>query len=300
MIISASRRTDIPAYYSDWFFRRLREGYALVRNPMNFHQVSRIDLSPEAVDCIVFWTKDPGPMLGRLGELAGYHYYFQFTLNPYGRDVEENVPPKDGRIVDTFRRLSASIGPEKVVWRYDPILFSRNYTPAYHAENFEKLAERLKGYTEKCTISFLDLYPSIKNDMASLGVREADRARQRDTARELSRIASRCGMRMDTCCEEIDLSGLGIGHARCIDGGLIARITGKPVRAAKDRNQRPACGCVPSADIGSYDTCLHGCKYCYACRSRAALQKNRLRYDAASPLLCGSLRPGDKVGERKR
>ena len=156
MIISASRRTDIPTYYSEWFFNRLHEGYVLVRNPMNIHQVSKITLNPDVVDGIVFWTKNPTPMLDKLDQLNDYTYYFQFTLNAYGRDVETGVPSKNNVIIPAFQKLSDKIGPERVIWRYDPIFISKIYTIDYHLHYFEQLAKRLSPYTKKCTISFLD------------------------------------------------------------------------------------------------------------------------------------------------
>ena len=146
MILSVSRRTDIPAHYAEWFFNRIRDGFALVRNPMNFHHVSRINITPDAVDGIVFWTKDPTPMLPRLGELARYHYYFQFTLNSYAADVEPGVCSKAGHIIPTFKRLSDMIGPERVIWRYDPILINEKYTSAYHIKYFERLARSLRSF----------------------------------------------------------------------------------------------------------------------------------------------------------
>ena len=172
MIISASRRTDIPTYYSEWFFNRLREGYVLVRNPMNARQISRISLSPEAVDGIVFWTKNPVPMLSRLGELEPYPYYFQFTLTAYGRDVEPNLPGKNGVLIPAFQELSRMAGRERVVWRYDPIFLSDRYTVEYHCRYFRVLAAKLGEYTEKCTVSFLDFYRSTARNMRSLHIRE--------------------------------------------------------------------------------------------------------------------------------
>ena len=158
MIISASRRTDIPNYYSEWFFNRIKEGYVLVRNPMNISQVSKISLSPDVVDGIVFWTKNPLPILDRLEELREYTYYFQFTLTPYGKDVEPNVPSKNDLIIPSFRKLSERIGKERVVWRYDPILFNDKYTMDYHVKYFKTLAAKLHAYTEKCIVSILDFY----------------------------------------------------------------------------------------------------------------------------------------------
>lgn len=297
MIISASRRTDIPAYYSDWFFNRIKEQYVLVRNPMNFRQVGKVNLSPGAVDCFVFWTKDPQSFLKRLGELQDYHYYFQFTLNAYGQDIETNVPVKT-ELIAAFKRLADKIGPEKVIWRYDPILLNDKYTIEYHTDQYGKIANKLKGYTEKCTISFLDFYASISRSLKKLTVRHMSAQEKTQIARNLSRIAFAQGMKMDTCAEDLDLDALGIAHARCIDGGLIAKLTGCPTKAGKDKNQRPFCGCAPSLDIGLYNTCRHGCKYCYANHSEVKVQQNAKLYNPHSPLLCSELRAEDDVYER--
>jgi len=157
MIISVSRRTDIPAFYSDWFFKRLEEGFVLVRNPMNPQQVSKVSLSKAVVDCFVFWTKNPKSMLEKLPLLAGYDYYFQFTLNPYDQEIEVNLPKK-AEIIKTFIELSNLIGKDRVIWRYDPILLTDKITIGDHLEYFNILAGQLGDYTRKCVISFLDQY----------------------------------------------------------------------------------------------------------------------------------------------
>jgi len=157
MIISASRRTDIPAFFSEWIINRLKEQYAYVRNPMNIHQVSKINLSPDVVDCIVFWSKNPKPIINKLNALKDYMYYFQFTLNAYDKDFEENLPTLSTRI-DTFQTLSNYIGKERVIWRYDPIIINEKYSIDWHIERFKYLTEQLCLYTEKVTISFIDLY----------------------------------------------------------------------------------------------------------------------------------------------
>ena len=144
MIVSASRRTDIPNYYSDWFFNRLKAGYALVKNPMNAAQIRRVELSPEAVDCFVFWTKNPAPMLPRLEELRDYAFYFQFTLTGYGRDIEPGIPHKREVMLDVFRQLAGRVGKERVIWRYDPILITDRYTPEYHVRTFGEIAAALE------------------------------------------------------------------------------------------------------------------------------------------------------------
>ncbi len=297
MIISISRRTDIPAYYADWFFKRIEEQYVLMRNPVNIHQVSRVSLSPGAVDCIVFWTKNPQPMLSALDRLKNYRYYFQFTLTAYSGDVEASLPPKPV-LIDTFKVLADTIGKEKVIWRYDPILINPAYTIDRHVRQFERLACSLAGHTEKCVISFLDFYPKIAAAVRTLGVIPVSDGQKRHIAKALSEIAFSYGLAVDACAETLDLPGPGIGHARCVDDRLISRITGSPIRAWKDRNQRPACGCAESVDIGAYNTCAHGCRYCYANHSAAAVADSRRTYDAASPLLCSRLTEADTVYQR--
>ncbi|MBO5278018.1 MAG: DUF1848 domain-containing protein [Lachnospiraceae bacterium] len=299
MILSASRRTDIPNYYSDWFFNRIREGFVYVRNPMNFHQVSKIGLSPELIDCIVFWTKNPQPMLARLGELSAYPYYFQFTLTGYGKDIEPGVPYKKDRMIAVFQELSEKLGNSRVIWRYDPILFNAVYTKEYHLNAFGQIAEGLKGYADKCVISYVDTYAKNQKRMRELAVREPDEEEIRAFSGELARIAQGAEMEISTCAEKLDLSDCGIAHSHCVDKALIESITGCPLKVGKDRNQRAECGCVESIDIGCYDTCRNGCKYCYASRSDAVILKNCRNYNAASPLLCSELMPEDRVTERK-
>lgn len=298
MIISASRRTDIPTYYSEWFMNRIKEKYVLVRNHRNIYQVSRIDLSPDIVDHIVFWTKNPKPMLDKLDKLKDYSYSFQFTLNSYGQDVEENVPSKSGQIIDTFKELSDKIGREKVLWRYDPIFINEKYNLEYHTQYFEKLAYQLKDFTEKCTISFIDNYSKIEKNIAPLNIQTMSDEQKRAIARNISTIAFNYGLKMDTCAEDIELCDLGITHAKCIDDKLIERIINCPMNVEKDKSQRLECGCVASIDIGSYNTCQNGCKYCYANHSVSSVKNNSLNYDSNSPLLCSVLTDKDKILDR--
>ena len=295
MIISASRRTDIPNYFAEWFCNRVKEGFVLVRNPVNPHQISRICLSPDVVDGIVFWTKNPAPLIPMLDRLADYAYYFQFTLNPYGQEVEPFLPSKSEVILPTFQRLADHIGPHRVIWRYDPIFLSERYSPAYHLRCFDALAKRLSPYTKKCTISFLDDYRGIRRRMASLSVRPFPPASQISLARQLAEIAKSYGLEIDTCAEEIELQEFGIEHARCVDDRLFSALLGCPLRSVKDKGQRPACGCVESIDIGAYNSCRSGCLYCYATRGT----RPSARCDPKAPLLCGVPGPEDKITPRK-
>ena len=300
MIISTSRRTDIPAYYSDWFFNRIQAGFVYVRNPMNFHQISKISLLPEDVDGIVFWTKDPRPMESRLSELdRKYVYYFQFTITSYGNDVEVNVPNKNTVIIPAFQQLSDQVGPERVIWRYDPIILTAKYTIDHHAQCFSEIAKQLKGYTKRCVISFVDLYRSIWTGMRDIGYIPLDNDSQYKLAEQLADIAYKNGMIIESCAEGVDLKQFGIEHGRCVDGSLFETLLGCKLKIDRDKNQRAECGCAASIDIGAYNTCLHGCKYCYANFNRKTVAQNYTGYCHESPLLCSEILPNDVIKERK-
>lgn len=299
MILSVSRRTDIPNYYSEWFYNRIREGFLYVRNPFNERQISRISLSPDIVDCIVFWTKNPENMMDRLDELRDYPYYFQFTLTGYGKDIEPGVPHKREHMLSVFRSLSEKIGADRVIWRYDPILVNARYTAEYHCRAFQEIAENLKGYTRKAVISFVDSYGRIRENMDCLHVRQMTESQMLSLAESLAEIAEKNRIRIESCAESIDLQAAGVAHGCCISRNLIEKITGCRIGGAKDKNQREACGCLESIDVGSYNTCRNGCKYCYANASAERVKENAGRYDVYSPLLCGAVMPGEIVTERK-
>lgn len=292
MILSASRRTDIPAFYGEWMMNRLRAGYVLIRNPYRRSQIHRIPLSPEVIDCIVFWTKDPQPFLPYLGELEqmGYRYYFQFTLNPYGRRIEPNLREKT-EIAATFRQLSQRIGPQRVCWRYDPILLDGEYTIARHRQEFENYCGQLAERTVSVTISFLDLYR--RNQKA--GLRSCTEEEMRELAGMCGTVAGQYGMEVSACCEALDLTEYGVRKGSCIDRRRIEKICRASLKAERDLDQRPGCGCARSVDIGAYNTCPNGCLYCYATSSAASVLKNYRQHDPRSEFLCGSLLDGEIV-----
>ncbi|WP_425448846.1 DUF1848 domain-containing protein [Dethiothermospora halolimnae] len=298
MILSVSRRTDILAFYCDWFFNRLKEGYVLVRNPMNYRQVSKIKLTPEVIDCIVFWTKDPTNIIKNLDKLNKYNYYFQVTINPYDKKIEKNVPMKKN-IIKSFKFLSEKIGREKVIWRYDPILLTKDIDIAYHEKYFEVLASRLYGYTDKCVISFIDLYTKIKRNMKYINQEDINYEKMLFIGEKLSKIASKYNITIESCSEKINLSRVGINHGKCIDGELISRIVNQKLEIKKDKNQRELCGCIASIDIGTYNTCDYGCLYCYANFSDKSIKNNILKHDINSPMLIGNLESKDKITDRK-
>jgi len=298
MIISASRRTDIPSYYSDWFFNRIKDGFVYVRNPMNIHQISEISLSPDIVDGIVFWTKNPTPMLNRVHELNDYTYYFQFTLNPYGTDVEPNVPSKNDIVIPTFQQLSKAIGKDRVIWRYDPIFFNDKYTLDYHVKYFNLMADKLADYTEKCTVSFLDFYKNTQRNIAPLNISDSSYEQRMELMRMFAQIAKEHNIYIDTCAEDIELQKFNISHAHCIDKERFERLGNYTLTIDKDKNQRTECGCIASIDIGAYNTCKNGCLYCYANYSSKTVSSNYSKHNPNSPLLFGAVGADDTIKPR--
>ena len=299
MIISASRRTDIPAFYSEWFMNRLRAGFVYVKNPMNQRQISKIALDPKLVDCIAFWTKNAEPMLDKLDEIdsLGFKYYFQWTLTPYGKCVESKLPDKK-EIVERFKQLSDKIGSHRMVWRYDPVIVSPRFTVEYHVHHFAELCEALSGYVHRCIFSYVDRYARVTGRTQGIVDSGTETRVMLKIAGEFSEIAIRKRISLASCAEQIELGQFGIGHASCIDRQTVEKIAGHAVEAEKTKGQREFCGCIASVDIGAYDSCAHGCIYCYATSGENMVRGKMKKHDVASPLLMGEPCPEDKITER--
>ncbi len=301
MIISATRRTDIPSFYGEWFVNRLKEGYVLIQNPYNNNRYSKAYLTPNDVDIIVFWTKNPIPFLQYLPEIdiMGYTYYFEFTLTPYGKKTERNLPDKE-LLIDTFVNLAKKIGKHRMVWRYDPIIISDVYTIEYHAERFSYMANRLKASTERCVISFVDNY---KNVMSRMGKNPAYLMTEQTICKLADvfyDIAKKNGLEIYTCAEKIPLENHGIKHGACIDKTIIQKILRCNITDTKDKNQRPECLCLESIDIGTYNCCANGCNYCYALQNEKIALLNMAKHNPLSPILIGDVNENAIITERKR
>lgn len=293
MIVSASRRTDIPAFYSEWVMNRLRAGYCTVPNPFNRNQVSRISLLPSDVEAVVFWTRNPRPLMAHLDEIdsLGLRYYFQFTILGYPREIDPKAPPLHSAL-ETLRELSEHVGPGRVVWRYDPIVFSKRTPPEYHRERFESIAGTLAGHTNRVVISVVDHYRKIEKRLRALeqigaGFTECDTEQFARLMRDFVSVAHANSMDIVSCAEELELEQYGIRPGKCVDDEFIKGTFGIEVSGQKDPSQRKACGCVTSRDIGMYDSCVYGCQYCYATGSFERAAKNRNEHDPQSPSLIG-------------
>ncbi|MBF0550106.1 MAG: DUF1848 domain-containing protein [Deltaproteobacteria bacterium] len=296
MIISASRRTDIPAFYAKWFHHRIIEGYLTVPNPFNPHQVTRVSLRPQDVEVIVFWTRHPRPILPYLTDLTrrGYRFYFLYTILHNPRLIDPKSPPP--RVaVDTLKRLSQIIGPDRVIWRYDPIILTTLTDLEFHIQAYARLAQELRTHTFRSVISTVDLYNKAKKriqDMTKQGVcvRSFDELEPDRIGRffqQLARLAQKNGMELTSCAEKLALRPYGIPAGKCIDDAYIKKVFDLDLADKKDPHQRPACGCIPSQDIGMYDSCLFGCRYCYATRSFDLSRKNYRQHQPHSPSMLG-------------
>lgn len=289
MIVSASYRTDIPAFYAEWFLRRLEEGFALVRNPYSA-QMYRVDLRPRRVAGIVFWTRNFGPLLEHLGRLRafGRPFVVQFTITNYPRAIEPAVIPAE-KAIGQMHRLAREVHPLCPVWRYDPVLFTSLTPPEFHLANFSELASRLEGSADEVVISFAQIYAKSRRNLDAAARRHgfswedpSDDAK-RELAARLAELARRHGMRL-TVCSQPDYLAPGAEAARCVDAQRLQRISGEPITAPLKGN-RPGCACHESRDIGEYDTCPHGCLYCYAVRHRRVALARYRAHDPASPSL---------------
>jgi hypothetical protein len=296
LIVSASRRTDIPAFYTEWLMNRIRAGYCTVPNPFNRNQVSYVSLKPEDVEVIVFWTRNPAPLLPYLKELdeLGLLYYFQYTILNNPRYLDAKVPSLPSAL-GTFKKLADQIGPSKVIWRYDPIVFTKNTGVQFHVKSYRKIASELNGYTNRSVISVVDIYRKANKRLRQLeeaGSPIIPYMGKPDThfdflMNSFVEAATQNGMEIVSCAEELNLTRYGIRPGKCVDDDYIQNVFGLEVAHKKDPSQRSACGCVTSKDIGAYDTCLFGCQYCYATTSFERARINHADHNPQSPSLIG-------------
>ena len=297
MILNTGSRTDIPAFYSDWFYNRIQEGYCLVRNPYYPEQVTKYVLSPQVIDAIVFCTKNPQPMLDRLSLLSQYCTFWLVTITPYEQDIEPCVP-RWSKVIDNFRYLSRQVGVDRMSWRYDPIFISQKYSVSYHIERFEQMAEDLQGYTRQCVVSFIDLYEKTKRNFPQ--ARSVTAAQQEQLIEAFSKIAAAKGMQIHLCCEDRALTRANVDADGCLSQTVLERAIGSALHVPKKKMARDACSCLLGADIGMYNTCGHGCLYCYANYDNESVRVNRKLHDPASPLLIGHLHETDIIKEAEQ
>ncbi len=297
MIIQTGQRTDIPAFYSEWFTNRLKEGYVLVRNPYNPKAVTRYELDPAVVDLICFCSKNPAPMFKHMDLLAPYRQYWFVTITPYGRDIEPHVPDKSA-VLKAFIELSGLVGKDNIVWRYDPIIIDQEWTIARHIDAFRKMAATLCGHTNVCVISFIDLYDKVRRNYPEAQSVPPDSQLQLTEA--MVHISRQYDMVIKPCGESTSLEAAGADCSGCMTLDTLEAAIGFHLNAPPNPNNRRECACYITGDIGQYNTCGHLCRYCYANADAEVVRKNMAAHDPESPLIIGHLRPGDIVRKAKQ
>lgn len=291
MIINTGMRTDIPAFYAKWLLNRIKEGYVYVRNPYYRNQVTKYSLSPEVVDCLAFCTKNPRPLISHLSELDKYKQFWFVTITPYGKDIEMNVPNKK-QVINDFKKLSEHLGKNSVAIRYDPIFINEKFNVNMHIKCFEKLLSELNGYTEDCTISFLDMYEKVKRNAPNL--RPPTIAEQIEIAKAFSKIGKQNNITIHACCEREYLQDYGLDITGCMSQQIIEKAIKNKLDVLKNSKRRQ-CNCLMGNDIGAYNSCMHLCKYCYANANQELVKENIKRHNPNSPFLIGELEPDDKI-----
>lgn len=293
MILNTGGRTDTVQYYTTWLVKRFEEGYVYSRNPLFPGKVTRYELTPDKVDCVLFCSKNYEPILADLpGITSRFPTYFYYTITAYGRDIEPGVPSID-ESMDTLKKLSALVGKQRVAWRYDPVLLTETYTIASHRETFAKMAKELAPFVDRCIFSFVEMYKKLETNMPELIPLTE---REKDVlARGFGETAAKYGLYLQTCGTNGDYSRYGIHPSGCSTLEMIGAANGIVFWDLKHKGMRQGCHCMESRDIGAYDTCLNGCKYCYANKRPELAFENYQYHDPDSPLLLGHVRETDVV-----
>ena len=293
MIINTGSRTDIPAFYSKWFLNRIEEGFVCSKNPYN-EDIYKYPLNPKIIDCLCFCTKNPKPLLKNIDLLDDYNQFWFVTVTPYGRDIEVNVPDHK-QVIKTFKSLSDYLGVNKVSWRYDPIFITEKYSLDFHIDKFEEFASKLSTYTNDCTISFIDLYQKVLRNFPE--AKEVTTQERLIIGEEFAKIAKKHDIKMKTCVEGTLLDQFGFDSSGCMTTHVIENAIGKNLKIPKGKYTIRDCDCIFGRDIGAYNTCMHGCKYCYANSNMKMVKRNQKLHNPDSPLLIGNVKDNDVVKE---
>jgi hypothetical protein len=293
MFINTGGRTDTVQYYTDWLLNRFSEGYVFSRNPLFPAGVTRYTLTPDKVDGVIFCSKNYAPVLPRLHEIFDrFNTYFFYTITAYGKDIEPGVPSVDESI-RTLLQLERIVGKERLAWRYDPVLLTKEYTIKRHFETFRYIASRLTGHIDRCIFSFVEVYRKLQYNMPELILLTPGEMDQ--LACGLGKAAAEYNIRIQTCGTDVDFSRYGIQRSGCMTLETFGCANGVEFRSLRHRGMRHGCHCMESRDIGAYDTCINGCRYCYANQNPQTALKNYKLHDPDSPILAGHLNPGDTV-----
>ena len=293
MLINTGGRTDTVQYFSDWLLKRFKDGVVYSRNPLFPNKVTRYELTPNKVDCVIFCSKNYGPILPRLHEITDrFNTYFFYTITAYGKDVEPGVPSVD-QSIDILYKLEKQVGKNRIVWRYDPVLLTKKYTIQQHLITFGHMAARLSGHVSRCVFSFVELYEKLQFNMPELQLlTEED---MEELAEGFGSLAKKYRLPIQTCATKTDYSRFGIMSSGCLTLEAIGEANGVKFRSLKHKGMRSGCKCMVSHDIGAYNTCPNGCRYCYANKNPQLAAENYAAHNPDSEILLGEITPDDEI-----
>lgn len=293
MIINTGGRTDTVQYYTEWLLNRFREGFVYTRNPLFPNKVTRYELSPDKVDAIVFCSKNYEPILENLSEITDkYNTYFHYTITAYEKDIEPRVPSIE-KSIETLLRLENIVGKNRIAWRYDPVLLTDKYTIDYHLQTFEMMSARLFGHIDRCIFSFVEMYKKLSLNMSELKPMTEDE--KLILAKGMGNIAAKYNIYLQTCATNGDYTNFGIHPSGCMTLDILGEANGIKFKNLKHKGNRKHCNCIETRDIGAYDTCPNGCKYCYANATPAKAVENFKIHNKTSPILLGEIKETDTI-----
>lgn len=293
MIINTGSRTDTVQYYSDWLLKRFKEGFVYSRNPLFPNIVTRYELNPNILDCVVFCSKNYEPILDRLTEITDkFNTYFHYTITAYGRDIEPNVPTIDESI-ETLIKLSKIVGKQRIAWRYDPILLTKKYTKQVHYNTFDYMSKRLSPHIDRCIFSFVDMYKKLETNMPEIII--LNNNDKIEIAKNIGSIAKKHNMIIQTCATIEDFKQFGILQSSCMTSEILGNANNITFKKVRHSGNRQGCKCIENRNIGDYDTCPNGCKYCYANKNPQIAQENYKKHNPNDLMILGNLKPTDEI-----
>lgn len=293
MIINTGGRTDTVQYYSDWLIERFKEGFMYSRNPMFPNKIIKYELTPSLIDCVVFCSKNYEPILAKLHEITDkFNSYFYYTITAYGTDVEPNVPTID-QSIETLKKLSQIVGKHKLTWRYTPILLTEKYTKKVHYETFEYIMKSIAQYIDRCIVGFVRMYPKVITNMPEIiPINDNDK---NEIMQNIGQISAKYHVKTQVCATSEDYRKFGIIKSGCMTTEILGKANNITFKKLNQKGNREGCMCIETRNIGDYDTCPNGCKYCYANNNANAAKKNYLNHNPHSPFILGNFNPEDEI-----
>ena len=295
MILNTGGRTDTVQYYSQWLLNRFKDGFVYSRNPMFPKKITKYILTPDKIDCVIFCSKNYAPILPRLHEITDkFNTYFHYTITAYDKDIEPNVPSIDESI-NTLLKLEQIVGSKRIAWRYDPILLTKEYTINRHIKTFEYMAKKLSGHIDRCIFSFVEMYKKLQTNMPEIILFSEEQKNK--IAKEIGYIAKKYNIHIQTCGTNDTYEEYGIHKSGCMTLDILSKANGIRFKKIKHNGMRKGCHCIQARDIGAYNTCPNGCKYCYATKNHDNVKDIVKQHNPKSPLLIWEIKKDDIISD---